>query len=355
MKHVLALTLLYLCTLASTEAAEPPITGAGSSAAAPIYRSWAREYQKVSGIGLAYEAVGSSAGLKRIGARDVGFGASDVAPPPAELEKQGLVVFPIAITGVAPVFNLPKLGDGQLLLDGDLLARIFLGQIDRWNAPEIARLNPGAKLPDLPIKVVVRSDGSGTTYNFADYLAKMSPAWKARNGVHTSYDWPAAFIGAKGSDGVVKAVKDTVGALGYVDYGYVLENHLKAAVLRNREGEIAKPSTASFRDALNNSEWVSRGGFATTLTDQPGKTSWPIVMGTFALVPVVPDKPAETARALRFFIWAFVNGDTLVQKNNFVRLPDHVQASAFRAIASVTDRSGASLAMGLLGAEHAPR
>lgn len=323
-------------------------SGAGSSAAAPIYKSWAREYQKSTGIALGYEPVGSSAGIKKISARESDFGASDVAPPEAELAKLGLTAFPIAITGIAPVVNLRKVGDGQLRLTGDVLARIFLGQIVQWNAPEIAELNPGLVLPDMPIKVVVRSDGSGTTYNFSDYLAKVNPQWKTQFGVKSSFTWPEAFVGAKGSDGVVKAVKETAGAIGYVDFGYVKDNKLSAVQLKNTKGEFLSPSIASFRAALLASDWSVKGQFVGTLTAVDGKNCWPITMGTFALVPTVADKPEATLKALKFFVWAFTNGDALVQESNFVRLPDRVQALAFKAISGVKDKNGLAIGAGLM-------
>lgn len=339
----------------NSAAADQTITGAGSSAAAPIYQGWAREYQRASGVGLAYEPVGSSAGLKKIRARETGFGASDVAPSVAELAADGLVIFPVAITGIAPIVNLPKVGDGQLHLVGSVLARIFMGEITQWNAPEIGQLNPGLTLPDLPIKVVVRSDGSGTTYNFADYLSKVNPIWKDKNGVKSSFAWPAGFVAAKGSDGVVKAVKENNGAIGYVDYGYVTDNKLSAVQLMNLEGELVKPSISSFRTALTNSEWMSNGAFTVTLTNKPGKGSWPITMGTFVLLPRVTDTPEQTQRALQFFFWAFMNGDKLVQENNFVRLPDRVQASAFKAITSVKDRAGNFIGMSLFNTSSQAR
>lgn len=356
LKHTLiALSALVLWQAAG--AAEPQagsasssqtITGAGSTAAAPIYQSWAREYQKTSGIGLAYEAIGSSAGLKKIRARETGFGASDVAPSADELARDALVVFPIAITGITPVVNLPKVGDGQLRLTGEVLARIFLGEINHWNAPELQKLNPGILLPDLPIKVVVRGDGSGTTYNFADYLAKVSPTWKEKCGVRTSFTWPGQFLAVKGSDGVVKAVKENTGAIGYVDYGYIQANKLTAVQLKNLEGEFVKPAILAFQTALGHSEWMGKGSFTSTLTQQPGRGAWPIVMGTFVLLPRVTDKPEQTVAALKFLVWSFVNGDTLVQENNFVRLPDRVQASAFKAIASIKDRTGNLIGINLL-------
>jgi len=336
----IALTLTaHVAVFAQTQT----FSGAGSSAAAPIYKTWAREYQKSTGIALAYEASGSSAGIKKIAAHACDFGASDVVPPQAELARLGLTAFPIAITGIAPVVNLRKLGDGPLRLNGPVLARIFMGQILKWNAPEIADLNPGASLPDMPITVVVRSDGSGTTYNFADYLAKASPQWKAQWGVKSQFAWPGAFMGVQGSDGVVKAVKETLGAIGYVDYGYVKDNKLNAVQLKNPAGEYLGPSIAGFRAALQASDWSIKGEFASTLTAMDGKNSWPITMGTFVLLPTASDQPEATRRALQFLMWAFVNGDALVQESNFVRLPDRVQALSFRAISGIKDKSGQSI------------
>jgi len=337
-----------LMTLSATAWAEA-VTGAGSSAAAPIYRSWGLAYEKASGNRLAYESVGSSAGIRKIRAGEVGYGASDVAPTEQELKKDGLVVFPIAITGIAPVINLPRIGDGQLRLNGPLLARIFMGQIAQWNAPEIVQLNPGMVLPNLPIKVIVRSDGSGTTYNFTDYLAKVHPEWRGRFGVKTSIAWPEGFIAARGSEGVAKAVGETVGSIGYIDFGYVRDFKLAAVQMANQAGEYLSPSNDGFRHALTASDWVRSGNFTTTLTDMPGRGVWPITMGTFALVPQVSAKPAETVQGLKFFVWSFLHGDELVQQNNFVRLPNRVQAAAFRIIASVRDQAGNQIGMQLTG------
>jgi phosphate transport system substrate-binding protein len=324
-------------------AASQSIKGAGSSAAAPIYQSWANEYQKSGYSSVTYEPIGSSAGLKKIRENATDFGASDVAPSHTELDKLGLVVFPIAITGVAPVVNLPSLGDRPLRLDGAVLARIFLGEVTVWNDSQIKQLNPSLKLPDLKIKVIVRSDGSGTTYNFADYLAKVSTVWSSKFGVKTSLMWPQTFSGVKGSDGVVQAVKATLGAIGYVDYGYVHSHGLKSAQLQNAQGYFLSPSNQGFREALTHSDWYSKGSFAGTLTQQSGEGAWPITMGTFALFPKNTEHPVETARALEFFVWAFMNGDKLVQKNNFVRLPDRIQSLAYKTISSVKDKSGAPL------------
>jgi phosphate transport system substrate-binding protein len=347
-KSFIVVLLVALSTCQSALAQVQSINGAGSSAAAPIYRSWAREYQKVTGVIMNYEPVGSSAGVKKISAREIDFGASDVAPPDAELAKSGLIAFPIAITGVAPVVNLPNVIDGQLRLTGPVLASIFLGEISKWNAPEISDLNPGINFPNRPIKVVVRSDGSGTTYNFADYLARVSAQWKEKYGVKSLFTWPEAFLAVKGSNGVVKAIRETEGAIGYVDYGYVKDFKLSSVQIKNASGEFLAPSSASFKAALNASEWTSKGTFNGTLIALTGKNCWPITMGTFAVLPLVTDKQQATQRALRFFVWAFLNGDALVQESNFVRLPDRVQASAFKAINGVKDTSGNSLGSSLM-------
>jgi phosphate transport system substrate-binding protein len=323
------------------------LTGAGSSAAAPIYRSWAAQYQQRGGPSLTYEPIGSSAGIKKIKAEQTGFGATDVAPPPDELKNSGLVLFPIAITGIAPVVNLPKINDGQVRLTGPILARIFLGEIRQWNDPALTQLNVGLNLPALPIKVVVRSDGSGTTYNFADYLSKVSSTWKTTYGAKTSFTWPPNFIASKGSDGIVKSVKENIGSIGYVDYGYVKDNKLLSVQIAGADSDFVQPSVMAFRAAMQNSEWNSKGTFSSTLTNVSGKGCWPITMGTFVLVPQVAKNSEETTAVLQFFVWAFMNGDSLVQQNNFVRLPDRMQSLAYRAIASVRDKSGQPLKLNL--------
>jgi phosphate transport system substrate-binding protein len=341
-----ALALLFL--LAPWAVHAQAVTGAGSSAAAPIYQAWAREYQKATGIGMAYEAIGSSAGLKKIRAGEAAFGASDIAPSDAELAADQLVAFPIAITGIAPVINLPKVADGQLRLSGEVLAKIYMGAVDRWSAPDIRQLNPGLTLPDLPIRVVARGDGSGTTFNFTDYLSKQSSAWKEQYGAKATINWPAATMTVRGSDGIVAAVRETPGAIGYVDFGYLTEGKLASVQMRNKEGEFVRPGVHAFQAALASSEWASRGTFTTTLTDGAGKATWPLTMGTFVVVPRVTAKPEQTRTALQFFVWSFNHGDTLVRQSNFVRLPDRVQAAAFKAISSVRDKSGKPLGLSLL-------
>ena len=341
LKSAFAVPCLFLAYLSSIFAGE--ISGAGSSAAFPVYQGWATEYAHATGEKVNYEAIGSSAGVKKIQARQTDFGASDVAPKPEELARDHLLAIPTVITGVAPVYNLPKIKSGELILSGDLVAKIFMGEITRWDAQEIHALNPRLVLPALPIITVVRSDGSGTTYNFADYLAKISHSWQAHMGVANSLKWPNTFVPAKGSQGVVDKVASTVGAIGYVDYNYVVDHHLNYAQMKNAAGIVVAPNPLSFRAALRVSAWQSQGDFSQTLTNQPGKQSWPITMGTFVLLPKTADNTEQALRVIRFFTWAFMRGDDLANRLNFVRLPDMVQAKAFRALAEVTDRNGAPI------------
>lgn len=353
MKYIYAIFALAWALLLAGGASAQAVTGAGSSAAAPIYRSWAKAYTRATGSGVAYEPVGSSAGMKKIQQQAVGFGATDVYPSDRDLIDNGLIALPVAITGISPIVNLPKVQNAQLRLTGEVLSRIFMGEITRWNAPDISALNPDTPLPDLPIKVVVRADGSGTTYNFADYLAKVGPKWKASFGVKTSIKWPDGHLAFKGSEGVAKGVRDTVGAIGYVDFGYVAEYGLASVQMKNAEGVFVKPSIDAFKAALANSEWSATGAFNNTLTQKPGKSVWPITMGTFVVFPKVASNPEQTSHALKFIIWSFVNGDTLVSENNFVRLPDRVQAAAFKVITSIRDQKGTPLGMSLI-ASSAP-
>jgi phosphate transport system substrate-binding protein len=323
------------------------IHGAGSTAAALIYQGWGREYQNHAHVALTYESIGSGAGIKKIGAREVDFGATDVAPSDAELERAGLILIPVAITGIAPVFNIPRLNDQTLRLTGEVLAMIFMGQITRWDATEIADLNEGLKLPDMAIKVVVRSDGSGTSYNFGDYLGKVNKNWQGRMGAKTTYSWPENVIAVKGSDAVVKAVSDNSGSIGYVDFGYAREARLSVAQIKNSGGVYVKASAAAFRAALMGSSWVAKGVFKSSLTDMPGKDAWPLTMGTFVLIPKVFDSAEQATLTLNYFTWALLKGDKVVEENNFVRLPNLVQASAFRAMVAVKDKKGSFIPVNL--------
>lgn len=305
-----------------------------------MYRAWAAVYAQGRDVQFTYDAVGSTAGLKKIRSHEVAFGASDVAPPSDALARDGLVLVPTFVTGAVPVVNLPKLGAAKLRMTGDVLADIYAGTITRWNDAALAQLNPGVALPDLEIKRVVRSDGSGTTYYFTDYLSVVSATWKTRFGAKTSIDWPAGAIGAKGTDGMVKAVKSTPGAIGYVDFNYVAEHQLAVVQLRNAAGEWMSPGPEAFRAALRSSDWYKSGDFHASLANRAGPGVWPITMGTFVLLPKVLDANAGGEEALRFFVWALLRGDLVVEGMNFVRLPDKMQALAYAGLSSITDAAG---------------
>ena len=334
-----ALTAAAALLFAVSAYAEPAINGAGSTAAAPIYKVWSQNYEKVSKTALNYDAVGSSAGVARIRERKADFGASDVAPSMADLQKDGLIVVPTVVTAAVPIINVPGVGKGQLKLTGELLARIFLGQVTAWNAPEIRELNPKTDLPAAPIRVVVRADGSGTTYHFADYLAKMSPEWASSRGAKSSLQWPDSFVAVKGSGEVAKTVKSTPGAIGYVDYNYVIDGDLNFAQLRNAAGNFVPPSVDAFVAAVRASDWYTKGDFSRSLTNMPGAASWPITMGTFAVLPRVSTTPDNTVAALRFLTWGYLNGDNLAKQANFVPLPERVQAKAYAEISKIVDRT----------------
>lgn len=347
MKHrffrLLALVALFSISPLS-HADTVSLTGAGSSAAKLVYQAWGERFTEQTGIKFDYDAVGSSEGIRRILDRKVAFGASDVAPDAAMLAREGLVLVPTVVTGAVPVVNLPELRHVGIQLDGPTLADIFAGSIKRWNAPEIRVLNPGIALPDMAIRPVVRSDGSGTTFNFTDYLAKVSTSWRTRFGAANRIEWVEGVIAAKGSSGIVKAVQGTPGSIGYVDYSYVLRDSLQTVALRNQAARFVSPTLDTFRSALIASSWHARGEFTSTLTNMPGAESWPITMGTFVLLPKTVSSDAGGSAPVRFFLWAFMNGDALAANANFVRLPDPVQAKAYRALSSIHDTSGKPLA-----------
>lgn len=335
----------FLCLQAGGAwAASTAIQGAGSSSGGAIYQTWAQAYQKSSGVGLQFEPSGSTAGLKKIRANATDFGASDIAPSAQELERDGLAIFPVAATGIAPVYNLPKSVGPTLNFTGDVLARIFSGEITQWNHTDIVRLNPDAALPKLPIRVVVRSDGSGSTYHLSDYFSKVNSTWAKNYGVKAQYsNWPATHLQAKAVAGEANAVKDTVGALGYMDFNYIKKYDLTAGNMQTKDGQFVAPSMDGFRRALINSDWVTKGAFETTLTNQPGYGAWPLTMGTYVVVPRKVEQPEKTIAAMRFFKWSFTHGDSLLQEHNFVRLPDSLQASAFRVMSNIQDANGKTI------------
>ncbi len=332
------LSAIALCFASSSAALE--IQGAGSSAAQPLYVKWAEHYSSKSKVKLQYQPVGSSAGIKQIKQKMVDFGASDVALSAEEIKKENLICFPSAISGVVPVINVPGIKSGELKLTGEILADIFAGKIKKWNAPEIAALNPQVKLPKIDIETIVRQEGSGTTYNFTDYLSKVSKSWKDSFGRNFLVKWPSDAKTAKGSSGVVATLKETPGSITYVDYNYVTQNELAYVMLRNRHGKFVAPTPDAFAAALDNSGWRTTTSFDEMLTDKPGPSSWPITMGTFVILPQTARDPARMAATLEFFTWAFMNGDRVVSEIDFVRLPDMVQAKIYAEMARITDSKG---------------
>jgi len=323
------------------------INGAGSSAAKPLYEGWAQAYKQTGADSVAYDPIGSSGGVKKIKEHGVDFGASDVAMSHADATKENLICFPTAVSGVIPFFNVPGVKAGQINLNGTVLADIYEGKIKRWNDPEIAELNAGHALPALPIVAVARQDGSGTTYNFTDYLSKISPEWRDKFGTNFLIQWPATIQQVKGSSGVVDAVGKTAGAIGYVDYSYVLEHKLAYAKLQNRSGQFIEPTFESFSAALNNSDWKTRASFDEMLTDKSGVESWPITAGTFAIIPNVASDPAKAVATLKFFSWAFLHGDDIARKSGSVRLTDSLQAKIYVLFTTVKDKSGKPLSWSL--------
>lgn len=308
------------------------ISGAGATFPYPIYAKWAGAYQGVSGSSLNYQSIGSGGGIAQIKAKTVTFGASDMPLKPADLNAAGLTQFPTVIGAEVMVYNVPGVALGQLVLDGPTVADIYLGKIGKWNDPAIKKLNPGLNLPDSSILVVHRSDGSGTTFVFATYLSRVSSEWKARVGAATSVDWPVG-IGAKGNEGVAGNVAQTSGSIGYVEYAYAKQNHLKNSRMVNKDGKTLSPSIDTFKAAAANADWnaASHDNFYIILVDQPGDQSWPITATTYILMYKNPVDPAASAEALKFFKWAYANGDDMAVHLDYVPLPqnavDAIQAS----------------------------
>ncbi len=316
---------LSLCGAVTMNATADTITGAGATFPYPIYAKWAEGYQKQSGIGLNYQSIGSGGGIKQINADTVDFGASDMPLTPEKLADGKLLQFPTVIGGVVPVYQLPGMGAGAIKLDGITLANIFLGKIKTWNDPAIAKLNPEIKLPALNITVVHRSDGSGTSFIFTNYLSKASIIWKTSVGNDTAVDWPVG-LGGKGNEGVAAYVQRINGSLGYVEYAYALQNKIPYALMKNKDGNFVKPETSSFQAAAASADWAKAPGFYKILTDQSGKDSWPITGATFILMHTTQTNPAKATAVLKFFDWAYTNGDAMAQSLDYVPLPNTVVA-----------------------------
>ena len=299
------------------------ITGAGATFPYPIYAKWADAYRTKSGIAMNYQSIGSGGGIAQIKAGTIDFGASDMPLAADDLKAAGLMQFPAIVGGVVPVMNLDGVAPGAMRLTGPVLADIYLGKIRKWNDKAIAELNAGVALPDEAIAVVRRSDGSGTTFIFTDYLSKVSPEWKSKVGSSTAVAWPEG-VGGKGNEGVAAYVQRIKGAIGYVEYAYAKRNRMTHASVRNRDGQFVQPDDATFKAAAANADWKNAPGFYQILTDQPGRTAWPITGASFILMHVRQDKPQNAAEVLKFFDWSFRNGQKLAEDLDYVPLPDAV-------------------------------
>jgi len=306
------------------------ITGAGSTLAQPIYEKWADLCKDATGVTLNYQGVGSGAGQKLVFGRTVDFGASDVPVAAAKLTENKLLQLPTVIGAVDIAVNLPGIAADQLKLDGPTIAAIYLGTITKWNDPAIAALNAGVKLPDIAIAPVYRADGSGTTYVFTGYLAKISPEFKDKVGVDKAVSWPAG-TGAKGTAGVAGAVRNTVGGLGYVESAYASLNHLTTVRLKTHDGAFIKPTPAAFRAAAASVNWAAAKDFAVDMNDQPGANAWPITTTTFVLLPTNPRDAARGAAVQKFFEWALKNGDAGAESLQYIPLPAQVKAQVLAA------------------------
>ena len=316
------------------------ISGAGATFPYPIYAKWADAYKKETGNGLNYQSIGSGGGIKQIQNKTVTFGASDAPLKGEDLNKWGLAQFPAVMGGIVPVVNLEGIKPGELTIDGPTLAKIFLGEIKTWDNAAIKKLNPSAKLPSQAIAVVHRSDGSGTTYNFAYYLADVSPDWKSKVGFNTSVQWPMG-IGAKGNEGVANNVANTKGSVGYVEYAYALQNKLTYTKMINKAGKTVTPTSEAFQAAAANADWKSQPGYGVILANQPGDKSWPMTAATWILIYKQPANAAATGEALKFFAWAYKNGAKMAESLDYVPMPANVVADIEKYWkAEIKDSSG---------------
>jgi phosphate transport system substrate-binding protein len=299
------------------------ITGAGATFPYPIYAKWADAYKKQTGVGLNYQSIGSGGGIKQINAKTVDFGASDMPLKPDELDKSGLMQFPTVIGGDVPVVNIQGVVPGQMRLTGEVLADIFLGKVTKWNDPAIANLNPALKLPATAISVVHRSDGSGTTFIWTNYLSKLSNEWKTKVGEGTAVNWPTG-VGGKGNEGVASYVQRIDGSIGYVEYAYAKQNKMAFTLVKNKESEYVAPSAKAFQAAAAGADWNAAPGMYLILTDAPGKGAWPIAGATFILMHKAQEKPESAKEVLKFFTWAYDKGDGMAEELDYVPLPNAV-------------------------------
>jgi len=298
------------------------ITGAGATFPYPIYAKWAEAYKKATGVGLNYQSIGSSGGIRQINAGTVAFGATDAPVKGEDLDRNGQVQFPAIIGGTVPVVNLDGFQPGELRITGAVLAEVYMGTIVKWNDPKLAALNPGKRLPDLNITVVHRADGSGTTFNFTDYLATVSKPWLDQVGRGAAVKWPAASsVGGKGNEGVAANVARVKGAIGYVEYAYVKKNNMTFLQLQNRSGRFVSPDDTTFAAAADGADWFSVPGMGLSIVDQRNPAAWPISSASFIIMYKNPRDKAQSQEVLKFFDWAFRNGQGLARELDYVPLP----------------------------------
>jgi len=315
------------------------IAGAGATFPAPLYAKWAEAYRAAKNVSVNYQPIGSGGGIRQIEANTVDFGASDKPLKPEELARNGLYQFPTVIGGVVPVVNLPGLHPGRIRLTGAVLGDIYLGRIKSWTAPAIAALNAGVTLPNLPITVVHRSDGSGTSFLFTSYLSAKNPEWRAKVGASDTVNWPTG-LGGKGNDGVAAFVQQTAGSIGYVEYAYVRQTRAAYALLQNQAGQYPEPTAGAFAAAAAGADWTKAPGNYLLLVDQPGEKSWPITGATFILLHRQQRDAARAGAVLSFFDWAYATGNTTAAGLDYVPLPDGVKAMVRRQWASEITAGG---------------
>ncbi len=318
-----SLAAAVIAAAAFTPALAADISGAGATFPYPIYAKWADAYKKETGNGLNYQSIGSGAGIKQIQAKTVTFGATDAPLKAEQLEKDGLAQWPMVMGAIVLVVNLEGVKPGELVLSGETLGDIYLGKIKQWDDAAIKKLNPSVKLPSTAITVVRRSDGSGTTFNFTDYLAKANAEWKAKVGSGTAVEWPVG-VGAKGNEGVAGNVSQTKNSIGYVEYAYAKQNKLTYTAMTNKAGKTVQPTLAAFQAAAANADWEKSPGYYVILTDQPGDNSWPLTAATFILMHKQPVDKAAAAEAIKFFKWSFEKGDKMAEELDYIPMPDSV-------------------------------
>ena len=325
MKHAIlsGIAAIAIATALTGTALAADISGAGSTFVYPLLAKWADTYKTATGIGLNYQSIGSGGGIKQVEAKTVTFGATDKPLGDDELSKNGLVQFPIVMGGIVPIVNIDGVKPGDLVLDGPTLAGLFLGKITSWDDPAIKALNPSLTLPATPVVIAHRSDGSGTTFNFTDYLSKESADWKEAVGSDTAVEWPVG-VGAKGSEGVANTVKQTAGSIGYVEYAYASQNALSYTKMVNANGKTVEPNLDSFGAAAANADFANAKNFNLIITNQPGDASWPIAASTWVLIHAQPDDAAAAGEALKFFDWAYKNGKDQAKALDYVSIPDSV-------------------------------